>query len=173
MFCLASMKISALLPVVILGVLALPAEATPVEPASKSSAQEVSDITAETILAAMNEHRARHELAPLSTEVRLTSAAKDRMRDMEDLGYWAHESPEGRSPFFWVRYRAYRFTMVGENLARGYETASLLVDSWMDSPGHRNNILGVEYRDVGIAIIDGGTTGRFPGRSVVVLFGRD
>jgi uncharacterized protein YkwD len=167
------MRSSALLVVVILGVLTLPAVATAVEPASRPSALGASDITAESILTAMNEYRAKYQLEPLRSELRLTSAAEDRMRDMEDLGYWAHESPDGRSPFFWVRYRAYRFSMVGENLARGYETATVLVESWMDSPGHRSNILGVQYRDVGIAVIDGATTGRSPGRSVVVLFGRD
>ena len=167
------MRVSTVLLGAILGVFMLPSSALAIEPASRTSAREASDITAESILAAMNQHRAKHELGPLQAEVRLTSAAEDRMRDMEDLGYWGHESPEGRSPFFWVRYRAYRFTLVGENLARGYETASVLVDSWMDSPGHRDNILGADYRDVGIAIIEGGTTGRFPGRSVVVLFGRE
>jgi uncharacterized protein YkwD len=172
MFRSASMRLFAVLLVAILAFLVAPANATATEPASHS-VQGSSNITSDSIIKAMNEHRARHQLEPLRPEVRLTSAAEDRMRDMEDLGYWAHESPDGRSPFFWVRYRSYRFTMVGENLARGYETASILVDSWMDSPGHRDNILAVQYRDVGIAIIDGGTTGRYPGRSVVVLFGRE
>ena len=125
MFCSASMKVSALLPVVILGVLVLPAEAAAVEPASKSSAQEVSDITAETILAAMNEHRARHELEPLRTEVRLSSAAEDRMRDMEDLGYWAHESR--RPSLFLGALPAYRFTM-SARIGRGVLDGPVTVD---------------------------------------------
>jgi uncharacterized protein YkwD len=175
MFSSASMSLPAvLLAAILAAVFVHPAQATSApEPASRHSLQGISDITADSILAGMNEYRAKHLLEPLRSELRLTSAAEDRMRDMEDLGYWGHQSPEGRSPFFWVRYRSYRFTMVGENLARGYETASVLMDSWMDSPGHRDNILEVQYRDVGIAIIDGATTGRYPGRSVVVLFGRE
>lgn len=130
-------------------------------------------ITAESVLALMNHYRAGNQLPPLLTEKRMMDAAEDRMRDMEDLGYWAHLSPEGRSPFFWLKLRSYRFTRAGENLARGFETTEMLVSTWMDSPGHRANILCDEFNNVGIALIDGATTGRYPGKSVIVLFGRE
>lgn len=131
------------------------------------------EITTEAVVALMNEYRAHNQLPPLTPDQRLMSAAEDRMREMEELAYWSHVSPEGRSPFFWVKYRSYRFTVVGENLARGFETSHLLVSSWMDSRGHRENILEARYRHVGVAVIEGGTTGRYPGKSVVVLFGSE
>jgi uncharacterized protein YkwD len=62
--------------------------------------------------------------------------------------------------------------MAAENLANGFETARLLVESWMESPGHRANILGPSYSDCGIAIIEGSTKGPARGKSIVVLFGR-
>jgi uncharacterized protein YkwD len=128
------------------------------------------DITPANVLARMNEYRAEKGLPPLRQEQRLTKAAEDRVRHMEELGYWAHQAPDGMSPFVWVTARDYAYATVGENLASGFETAGLLVESWMESPGHRDNIMAANYQDVGIAIIDGATTGPATGKSIVVLF---
>ena len=92
---------------------------------------------------------------------------------MEDLGYWSHEAPDGRSPFFWLKPRGYTFRFAGENLAAGFETCEVLVSSWMESEGHRANILSQDYDDCGIAVIDGSTKGRSVGKSIVVMFGRE
>ena len=131
-----------------------------------------SEITRASVVAAMNDYRAQHHLLPLKEDARLDAAAGDRMRDMEDQAYWAHESPDGRSPFTWVRAENYDFEFAGENLAAGFETNEVLVQSWMESPGHRENIMSPLYADCGIAIIDGSTRGRAVGKSVVVMFGR-
>jgi len=131
------------------------------------------DITAEQVLSSMNSYRAENGLPPLREDSRLDLAAGDRMRDMEDLGYWAHESPDGRSPFQWLKPRGYTFRYAGENLAAGFETTEILVGAWMESDGHRANILAPEYDDCGIAIIDGSTKGRANGKSIVVMFGRE
>lgn len=130
------------------------------------------EITRENVLAAMNRYREEKNLPPLRADLRLDLAAEDRMRDMEEIGYWSHESPEGRSPFFWLALRGYRYGHAGENLARGFETSAVLVESWMESRGHRENILSSNFADCGIAIIDGATTGRSQGKSIVVLFAR-
>ena len=129
------------------------------------------DITRASVVAAMNEERAKLGLRPLREDRRLDAAAEDRMRDMEEQSYWAHESPDGRSPFLWLKMRRYFFRVAGENLATGFETTELLVDGWMESKGHRENILAPDYNDCGIAIIDGATMRRASGKSVVVLFG--
>ncbi len=94
------------------------------------------DITAEQVLSSMNSYRAENGLPPLREDSRLDLAAGDRMRDMEDLGYWAHESPDGRSPFQWLKPRGYTFRYAGENLAAGFETTEILVGAWMESDGH-------------------------------------
>jgi len=130
-----------------------------------------SDITRASVVAAMNEYRAEHHLPPLRVDLRLEAAANDRMRDMEDQGYWAHESPDGRSPFTWLAPHGYDFHYAGENLATGFETTELLVAGWMESPGHRANILSPNFEDCGIAIIDGLTMRRGTGKSIVVMFG--
>ncbi|HKR65189.1 MAG TPA: CAP domain-containing protein [Thermoanaerobaculia bacterium] len=130
------------------------------------------EITPESVLRLMNDYRAERGLAPLHEDVNLMRAARDRMRDMEDGGWWSHESPEGVSPFVWLAARDYPYAFAGENLACGFETAGLLVESWMESPGHRANILGTQYSDCGIAIIEGSTKGPAAGKSVVVMFGK-
>ena len=129
------------------------------------------DITPASVVAAMNAERARLGLRPLHEDARLDAAAADRMRDMEDLNYWGHESPDGRSPFLWLHVQHYDYRFAGENLANGFETTELLVDGWMESEGHRENILSSNYDDCGVAIIDGGTVKRLSGKSVVVMFG--
>ena len=129
------------------------------------------EITAENVLRLMNEYRAEEALPPLALERRLNAAADDRMRHMEEEGYWGHTSPDGMSPFTWVKVQAYQFRSAGENLANGFETARLLVQSWMESPGHRANIMSRDFEDVGISIIDGSTQGPATGRSIVILFG--
>lgn len=127
-------------------------------------------ITADAIVLEMNRHRAEAGLEPLSLEPRMTLAAEDRMRDMEELAYWSHRSPDGMSPFIWLKSRGYQFSFAGENLAAGFDTTRVLVDSWMESRGHRANILSPNFRECGIATIDGRTTGRASGKSIVVLF---
>ncbi len=129
-------------------------------------------ISRRSVLESMNAYRADHGLAPLREDPRLDSAAEDRVRDMEEMGYWSHQSPDGRSPFLTLKPRGYEFTNAGENLAAGFETTELLVASWMESKGHRDNILSPIFEDCGIAVIDGSTTGPATGRSIVVIFGR-
>ncbi|HEU4887572.1 MAG TPA: CAP domain-containing protein, partial [Thermoanaerobaculia bacterium] len=136
-----------------------------------AAADPSNEITATNVLRLMNEYRAQEGLAPLHADVLLDRAAADRMRHMEEESFWSHESPDGLSPFHWLSQRQYHYRAAGENLAYGFETAGLLVQSWMESRGHRANILSANYEDCGIAIIDGSTRGPSTGKSVVVMFG--
>ncbi len=135
--------------------------------------REAAEITPESVLAGMNFYRERHALPPLKLEPRLAIAAEGRIEDMEEHGYWNHFSPMGIGPFVRLASHGYRHAAAGENLAAGFETAGVLMSAWMESPGHRRNILSLEYTDVGIAIIDGAIGKRAVGRSVVVLFARE
>ncbi|HEX6177259.1 MAG TPA: CAP domain-containing protein [Thermoanaerobaculia bacterium] len=130
------------------------------------------DITRDTVLSEMNRYREQHGLSVLVEDLRLTKVAEYRVRDMEEMSYWAHVSPDGRSPFAMLRPYGYDYQAAGENLASGFETAEILVESWMESKGHRDNILSGRYDHCGIAIIEGATTGRATGQSVVVIFAR-
>lgn len=131
------------------------------------------EITVANVIAEMNVYRAEKGLPPLVAETRLTKAADDRMQDMEELGYWAHVAPDGRSPFIWLKTNGYTHAYAAENLATGFETVRILVEGWMESPGHRANIMSPLYNQCGVAIIDGATNERRTGKSVVVLFARE
>lgn len=130
-------------------------------------------ISVESVLVEMNRVRTACGLPPFRDDFRLRLAAEDRMSDMLELAFWSHESPDGQSPFVFVPLRGYRHSRLGENLASGFETTELLVVSWMESKGHRENLIDPGFSDVGIAVIDGSTTRRSAGRSVVVIFGRE
>ncbi len=130
------------------------------------------EVTVRSVIDSMNACRAKNGLPALREDKRLTKAADDRIQEMEDLEFWSHASPDGRSPFVWLRLSGYDHQYAGENLAAGFETTELLVEAWMESPGHRANILSPQFEDCGVAVIDGSTLGRATGRSVVVLFGR-
>lgn len=130
------------------------------------------EINAANVTALMNQWRAEAGLGPLRLDAKLTRAAESRMQDMIDGAWWSHESPDGTPPFVWITAADYNYVAAAENLAAGFETARLLVESWIESPGHRANIMNPLYADCGIAVIEGRTDRRGEGRSIVVLFGR-
>ncbi|MEO8217365.1 MAG: CAP domain-containing protein [Acidobacteriota bacterium] len=132
-----------------------------------------SEITVGSVLEQINFYRGLHRLMPLRLDDRLSLAAADRIADMEENTYWGHISPRGVQPFVWIAPHGYRFIAAGENLACGFDTPQVMVGSWMESPGHRANILSPIFQDIGIAIIEGSTMGRASGRSVVTMFGSE
>ena len=124
----------------------------------------------DAILAAMNRERAAYGLGPLRINEQLSLAAGDRIGDMFAKRYFAHVAPDGLQPFTWARQRGYRFRMIGENLAVGFRGTSV-VDGWMRSPGHRENILQRGFDEVGIAIADGAPQRGYRGPTVVAMYG--
>jgi len=130
------------------------------------------EITPENVTALMNAYRADAGMGPLRLDAKLTKAAEARMQEMADGGWWGHESPEGTGPFVWITASDYNYVFAAENLAAGFETVRVLVQSWLESPGHRENILNSLYADCGIAVIEGRTDRRAAGKSIVVMFGR-
>lgn len=124
----------------------------------------------DAILAAMNRERAAFGLGPLRINEQLSLAAGDRIGDMFSKRYFAHVAPDGLQPFTWARQRGYRFRMIGENLAVGFRGTSV-VDGWMRSPGHRENILQRGFDEVGIAIADGAPQRGYRGPTVVAMYG--
>ena len=139
--------------------------------AFRAFASDSNEINPSNVAALMNEYRLEAGLPPLRLDRSLTAAAEARMTEMAEGEWWSHQSPEGTSPFVHIPHE-YQYAFAAENLAAGFDTAGLLVASWMESPGHRANILGVNYADCGIAVLEGATTGPAMGKSVVVLFAR-
>lgn len=123
-----------------------------------------------SILDAMNRERRAKGLLPLRLNTKLSQAAGDRIRDMFAKNYFAHVSPDGLDPFVWVDQRGYRYRLIGENLAVGFSGVSV-VNNWMRSAGHRENILHRGFDEVGIAIADGAPKRGYRGPTVVAMYG--
>ncbi|MFI7242465.1 CAP domain-containing protein [Streptomyces qinglanensis] len=101
------------------------------------------------ILALVNQERAKAGCKPLTADAELAALAGDYSEDMARRGYFSHTSPDGKSP--WDRAEAAGVSdLGGENIARGQANARSVMDSWMNSPGHRANILNCDYRTLGV-----------------------
>ncbi len=97
----------------------------------------------------LNQERVRAGLEPLVRDAGIDEVARAHSVDMLQQGYFAHEAPDGRTPFDRMRQAGIQFTAAGENLALA-PTAALAHQGLMDSPGHRANILSPAFRRVGI-----------------------
>ena len=93
------------------------------------------------------------------------------MGDLFAKHYFNHVSPDGMQPFVWAERRGYDYSAIGENLAAGYRGATSVVSGWMHSPGHRANILGPNFDEVGVAIADGSPVRNYSGPTVVAIYG--
>lgn len=98
-----------------------------------------------------NADRGKADIAYLQTNPKLEEAARQKARDMATKGYFAHYSPEGVSPWHWVREADYSFVYAGENLAVNFSDSEMVNNAWMASPGHRANILNGKFTEVGVA----------------------
>ena len=106
----------------------------------------------------VNQERAAAGLRPLAPDPELTEVARQHSTDMFARGYFAHDTPEGLSPFDRMRAANVRFLTAGENLALA-PTLPVAHNGLMHSPGHRENILRPQFGRVGIGIMDGGMRG--------------
>lgn len=115
------------------------------------------------VLCLVNNERAAAGLAPLVDNGQLASAADGHSRDMVAQRYFAHTSLDGRTPGDRIAAAGYTPNRTwGENIAAGtgsYATAESIVKGWMNSPGHRSNILSSSYRDSGIGVALGYPSG--------------
>ncbi len=104
----------------------------------------------------VNAERAKAGLAPLSESAELSSVARMKSQDMHDQGYFDHNSPTYGTPFQLMRSQGIRYRTAGENIAMGYRTPEAVVSAWMNSPGHRANILGASYTTIGVGYVASG-----------------
>jgi len=122
-----------------------------------SSPQPRPDLEAR-MLVLVNNERTRAGLSPLTADPELTEVARRHSIDMFARGYFAHLTPEGRSPFERMREANVSYLTAGENLALA-PTLQIAHNGLMNSPGHRANILHRNFGRVGIGIMDGGVHG--------------
>ena len=114
----------------------------------------------------VNEIRAENGLKPLTQDWQLSRVARYKSQDMRDLGYFSHTSPTYGSPFNMMKSFGISYKTAGENIAKGYSTPKAVVNGWMNSPGHRANILNSSYTHIGVGYVASGNywTQMFVGR---------
>jgi uncharacterized protein YkwD len=114
-------------------------------------AEPSADLTAR-VLARVNEERAAEGAAPLTRNALLDAAAAEHAADMVDNMYFSHTGSDGSTVAERVSAQGYSWSTVGENIAYGPSDADGVMDLWMNSPGHRANILNGSYTEIGIAL---------------------
>ncbi len=122
------------------------------------------DITKIDLLNLLNENRQSLGLNPLTESEKLNQAAMAKAQDMVKNDYFAHESPQGITPWFWFKQVGYTYKYAGENLAVGFVDSKVVYDAWFNSPSHKANLLNSHYTQVGTAVLGG-----FGGNSIVVV----
>lgn len=117
------------------------------------------DITSEQLLTLVNQKRQENGLSVLSFSPELAAAARNKANDMLLKNYWAHNSPDGKTPWEFLKEAGYNYVYAGENLARGFNTSQDVTNGWMASPSHKANVLSSNYSDVGFAVVTGNLSG--------------
>jgi uncharacterized protein YkwD len=130
----------------------------------------VAAVVRSVIVEKTNDNRLQEAQGELRVSPLLQIAAQGKAQDMARKGYFAHVSPEGRTPWYWFDLVGYRFSHAGENLAVRFTDSASVVRAWMNSAGHRANILNGNFTEVGIGIASGTYNGRDT-LFVVQLFG--
>jgi len=128
------------------------------------------DISVTKLLDLTNQERTKHGLSPLIMNDQLSRAASSKAGDMFAKNYWAHFGPDGLSPWDFIIKSGYQYEYAGENLAKNFLFSQGVVDAWMNSPTHRDNLLKKEYSEVGFAIVNGMLNGEET-TLVVQMFG--
>ncbi|MFM7089002.1 MAG: CAP domain-containing protein, partial [Candidatus Paceibacterota bacterium] len=112
-----------------------------------------------------NEKRIENALPQLSTNPLLVEAAEMKARDMAARGYFSHDTPEGKTPWYWLDQVGYTYVYAGENLAVNFNESSDVTQAWMNSPSHRDNIIKDHYTEIGIAT----AVGLYKGKEAVFV----
>ncbi len=102
------------------------------------------------MLAITNQERADAGCKALKLDSKLTKAAQSHSEDMAKNNYFDHNSQDGRSPFDRMSDAGYKFSAAAENIAMGQQTPAAVMDAWMNSPGHKANILNCDYTEMGL-----------------------
>lgn len=108
------------------------------------------------VIRLVNEIRVKNGLKALTYDWELSRVARYKSRDMKDNNYFSHTSPVYGSPFQMIKNFGISFRSAGENIAKGYSTPQAVVNGWMNSSGHRANILNANYTHIGVGYVSGG-----------------
>jgi uncharacterized protein YkwD len=112
-------------------------------------------VVASDIIELTNENRTETGLPSLRVNTLLMQAAQEKANDMAAGSYYAHTSPGGKTPLYWLDAVGYHYLNAGENLVIDRTTSQQVVDAWMQSPDHRENILRPQFTEIGVGTAQG------------------
>ncbi len=104
----------------------------------------------------VNTIRVQNGLKKLTANWELSRVARYKSQDMKNKGYFSHTSPTYGSPFTMIKNFGISYRTAGENIAKGYRTPSEVVNGWMNSSGHRANILNASFTQIGVGYVADG-----------------
>lgn len=108
------------------------------------------------VIRLVNVERAKYGLSPLTEDWELSRVARYKSQDMHDRRYFDHNSPTYGTPFQMMKAFGLTYRSAGENIAMGYRTPQAVVTGWMNSSGHRANILNSSYKKIGVGYVADG-----------------
>lgn len=117
------------------------------------------DISVNKLYQLTNQQRESNGLSDLSYNEKLANAAAQKAQDMFNQNYWAHYGPNGTTPWDLILKSDYQYEFAGENLAKNFLFSQGVMDAWMNSPTHKENILRKDYSEVGFAVVNGTLNG--------------
>lgn len=120
-----------------------------------SDEQELSAFEQE-VVELTNEEREKQGLEPLKADAELSKVAREKSLDMSKNNYFSHNSPNYGSPFAMMQSFGIDYRAAGENIARGQQTPEEVVNGWMNSDGHRANILNDKFTHIGVGYVEEG-----------------
>ncbi|HHW00637.1 MAG TPA: SafA/ExsA family spore coat assembly protein [Clostridiaceae bacterium] len=123
-------------------------------PGQKITVPQIDDIKAleKEVIRLVNVERANRGLQALKANWELSRVARYKSQDMANKGYFSHTSPTYGSPFRMMEDFGIKFSAAGENIAYGQKTPQEVMNGWMNSPGHRANILSAAYNEIGVGL---------------------
>lgn len=128
------------------------------KPSGSTALPEQTSNMAQQVLVLVNQERAKQNLAPLTLSADLSKVAQLKSEDMKNKNYFDHISPTYGSPFDMMKKYGINYKNAGENIAKGQKTAQAVVTAWMNSEGHRKNILNASFTEMGIGYVKSGST---------------
>lgn len=129
------------------------------------------DVTVEKLYELTNQEREKQDIPTLQYNEDLAKAAQLKAQNMFEKNYWSHYGPSGETPWQFILESGYQYEYAGENLAKNFLFSDGIVDAWMDSPTHRENLLRHDYTEVGFAVVNGVLNGEET-TLVVQMFGK-
>ncbi|WP_440109689.1 CAP domain-containing protein [Paenibacillus sp. QZ-Y1] len=131
---------------------------------SNSGSESTQSNFATEVVKLVNAERAKAGLSALASDALLDKVALAKAKDMSDNNYFAHQSPTYGSPFDMMKQFGVTYSYAGENIAKGQKTPQEVVTAWMNSEGHRANILSKNFTKIGVGYYNGYWAQEFIGK---------